>query len=131
MERGSYSWSEKQGRFCSSEIADAFLVGYPKAADYVLRDRVRLRFRKHQKPDDIDIRQYRKVKPNGRPKGDGRWKFFTLGKVIVNGNVRWEARFDIKRTGHHYFDVVASWHDIDNCGYQTAQWATHLKAVEP
>jgi len=130
MERGSYSWSEKQGRFCSSVISDAFLVSYPRAVDYTIGDRVRLRFRKHHKPDAVKIRQYREVKKNGQPKGDGRRKFFTLGKVTVNGNVRWEARFEIKRPGHHYFDVTASWKDVDNCGGQAADWVTHLKAVK-
>jgi hypothetical protein len=129
MPRGSYQWSEKQGRFCSTVIADAFLVSYPNAADYTIGDRIRIRFRKHHRPDDVDIRQYREVKKNGQPKGDGRQKFFVLGKRIVHGNVRWEARFELKRPGHHYFDVSASWKDVDNCGYQTALWSTHVKAI--
>jgi hypothetical protein len=122
-----YTWSEKQGKFCSGEHADGY-PGYPRAADYTIGDRVRIRFRKQHKPTDVDIRQYRELNRFGGPKGDGRWKFFTLARVIVNGNVRWEARFDINRPGHHYFDVNGYWRDVDGCGGQSAYWTTHLKA---
>jgi hypothetical protein len=124
----TYTWAEKQGRFCSLEHGDGF-YSYPFAADYSIGDRVRIRFRKRQKPKDVDIRQYRELNRHGAPKGDGRWKFFTLKRVIVDGHVRWEARFDINRPGHHYFDITASWRDVGGCGLQSGYWLAHVKAV--
>lgn len=129
-ERGSYGWSEKQGRFCSGVIADAFGTSWPRSVLYEMGDRIRFRFRKHHKPAFVKIRQYRDPDEH-YGEGNGRRKYFDLAKVMVNGNVRWEARFELNRPGHHYFYVTAGWRDVDSCGFQNAEWFPHIRAVDP
>jgi hypothetical protein len=127
--RGGYEWAEKQGRFCSIVIADVVAVGAPEAVRTPVGERIRFRFKKDERPKAVTIRQYRDVNRHGEPKGDGRWMFFTLGRVVVNGNVRWEARFDLNRPGHHYLRVDARWRDVDGCGPQEVEWMAHLRAT--
>jgi hypothetical protein len=127
-ERGGYSWAQRQGAFCSLIVADVGELQFPDAAAYKIGDRIRFRFRKEQRPKEVEIDQYRDVKRNGTPKGDAHEKPFRLARVLVDGNVRWEARFEVNRAGHHYFHVTAAWKDVDRCGPQKAEWTAHLKA---
>ena len=106
---GSYCWVSGNQGVC----VDA-LPSWPKAARVRADEKLRMRFRKKQKPK-LSLTTYKKVKKNGIPKGQGRRLHHKLRRVKEAGEtIAWKATFTLERPGRHYYiSAFARWDEGD------------------
>jgi hypothetical protein len=107
---GSYCWVTGNQGVC----ADA-LPSWPKAARVGADEKLRIRFRKKQKPTGLSLTAYKKVKKNGIPKGEGRELDHKLNRVKRDGEtIGWKAIFSLAKRGRHYYiSAFARWDEGD------------------
>lgn len=107
---GSYCWVSGDQGVCVDS-----LPSWPKAARVEADDKLRMRFRKKQKPTKLLLTTYKKVKKNGIPKGQGRHLDRRLKRVRNAGEtIGWKAIFTLERSGRHYYiSAFARWDEGD------------------
>jgi hypothetical protein len=115
---GSYCWVTGGEGMC----VDA-LPAWPKRDRVGSDEKLRIRFRKKQKPTTLSLTTFKKVKNNGLPKGDGRRAQRRLERVKVDGEtIGWKAIFSVPKPGRHYYiSAFVRWDEGD------ASYSFHVK----
>lgn len=127
----SYCWSYTDGDGGVSTCADG-VWSFTRADLAHAGAKVRLVFRRAQKPSRLSLHSYRELARDGDPRGDGRKVDYRLRAVRRpdRGIVAYAAVFRAPdRERHLYLDAFVRWNEWRGSGGD-ASYTWHLKLVE-
>ena len=118
-------------KYCDVLHADGF-YNWPKPLRHAPDDKLRLRFHKDSKPDELSIRDYPRINRHDGPAGDSRRVRYELKRVRneKNETIGWKAIIYRRSSGHHYLDVLARWQGKHECRFEEAAYNFHVKTTE-
>lgn len=121
--RGSHHGGGK----CSVMHGDGFLT-WPNALEHESGKKLRIGFRRDDKPVEVDLDDYRKVSEEGYTKGKRRAVPFKLRPRRKDGEVvGWRVLFRRDRSGHHYLTLHVRWEGEHECDFDEAPYNFHAK----
>jgi hypothetical protein len=120
--RWSSQWTNAQGEFCQTVIADGIPNYERKPMTWRSHRKIHLRLFKRHKPTRLVIRMYRRLGEYG-PVGKGRRADYRLRRSRA-----WIAGFNGPRKANHlYLAVHVEYKDVEGCGgTQSMELAFHL-----
>jgi hypothetical protein len=122
-ERGGFCWGADGG-----QVGCTGVVGYdwPRAEEAEAGRRGRIRIKRNDKPDRLELQYWREVGDNGQPRGEGtELPFRLVRRERARGDV-WDVKFRLpSERGHFYLDMTGRWRDDDDGG-EASYWF-HLR----
>jgi hypothetical protein len=109
-------------------------VRWPRSQQVPAGSEFSLTIATSQAPNEVEVRVWKKLRPNGIPKGRPQLHVCTLVAPAESGcsfrpepttsGIQWRVTFPIDRTGHEYIATLANWPDSQ------VVWINHLKIKE-
>ena len=122
-QRGDFCWGADEGQVGCTGPLD---YEWPPAIVAAPGIQVRIRLRRNDKPDNLDVTYWREVGEDGQPADPGQQFDHRLVKRERESGVVWDVRFRLpEEPGHLYIDLTGRWRD-NNDGGEASYWF-HLR----
>lgn len=122
--RGDFCWGADGGQVGCTGPQD---YDWPRAEEARAGRRARVRIRRNDRPDRLDLTYWRDVDDRGQPNEDeGAELGYRLVKREREGGAVWDVWFRLPAgNGHFYLDLTGRWRDNDDGG-EASYWF-HLR----
>lgn len=125
--RGDFCWGADAGQVGCTGPLD---YDWPRAVRTETGILVRIRIRRNDKPDDLDLTYWREVGEDGQPVEPGQQFEYRLVQRERDSGAVWDVRFRLpEEPGHLYLDMTGRWRD-KNDGGEASYWF-HLRLEQP